>query len=103
MMDDKLHYGDVSRAVFAATMERSIHLKECARCGWLGGEILVRMPYYGRFGAVVKCPHCGAETKIQGITITMFSGKRMGTPVIEESLMDGIKNAVRLWNDGEVS
>lgn len=87
---------------FDAIMRKSRHLGKCPGCGIGGGEILVRMPWYGKFGVCVRCPYCNYETKTHGITETMFDNEnRIGSPVIDKSLLRGIHLAMNDWNCGE--
>ena len=88
----------VSKEKFDAIMNKSIHLGECPKCGTGGGTILIKMPWYGTFGVCIKCQHCNFETKIRGITKTMFDENRIGTPVIDKSLLPGIHTAINDWN-----
>lgn len=89
----------VSKEKFDAIMKKkAIRLKGCKKCGYVSPEVVIMMPQYGRFGACVRCSHCGAETKLYGITYTMFDDERMGTPTIERSLMYGVKRAIQEWN-----
>ena len=81
-------------------MEKSINLHECHKCGRYGGQIIIDMPMYGRDGVYCKCYQCGFETRRVAMNITMIDreNKRMGTPVIDKSLMSAIHNAVNDWN-----
>lgn len=91
---------EFSEEIFNRILKKHIDLKPCTRCGYPSGEIVVRLPMYGRYGAVVRCGHCGAETKIHGVSYTMFCGKRIGSPTIKSSLMGGIERAIQDWNGG---
>ena len=90
---------EVSKEKFDAIIKKHISLKKCKRCGYITPEVVVKMPQYGKYGACVRCQHCGTETKLYGISYLMFDeDKRMGTPTIEKSLMYGIKRAIQDWN-----
>ena len=43
---------EVSEEKFNRLLEKHIDLKPCKRCGYPTGEIVVRLPIYGRYGAV---------------------------------------------------
>lgn len=90
----------VSTPKFDAIIGKSIHLGYCPKCRNLGGKIQVLMPCYGKTGAKVSCTHCDYETKLYGIHTIIFEkcGNRSGTPTIEKSLMQGIRNAINDWN-----
>lgn len=90
----------VTKEKFGAIMNKSIHLGECPKCGAGGGEILVRMPWYGKFGVCIRCQYCNYETKTRGITSPMFDKNRIGTPVIDKSLLRGIHTAINDWKVG---
>lgn len=91
---------EVSEEKFNRLLEKHIDLKPCKRCGYHTGEIAVRMPMYGKYGASVRCRHCGTETKIHGISYAMICGERFATPTIKSSLMGGIERAIQDWNKG---
>jgi hypothetical protein len=90
----------VSTPKFDALISKSISLGYCPRCRNLGGKIQVLMPCYGKTGAKVSCIYCDYETKLYGISTFIFEkdGKRSGSPTIERSLMQGIRNAINDWN-----
>lgn len=91
---------EVSRLTFNKIIGNSVLLKECKYCGVAMGEIIVKLPWYGRFGALVKCSNCGAETPIHGVTVCISSEKTLGTPTLYGSMLSGIKKAVTDWNNG---
>ena len=93
----------LSKQRFDKIIDESIKLNKCKRCGHGGiGDIIVKLPWYGRVGASIKCRHCGYETKIYGISCTIFDDNRIGTPITYKSLMSGIKKAVAEWNSDKV-
>lgn len=92
---------DVSEQEFNDIMRNSIKLGKCPKCEIGGGDILIRMPWYGKTGVCVKCPHCGHETNTYAIAELIFSGKRMATPFTENAIMRGILEAVEERNYGE--
>ena len=91
---------DLPKQTFDKIMSKSVHLKVCKYCKQTIGEIKVLIPQYGRVGALVVCPTCGAETKLHGISQCFFSGKSMGTPILNGSIISGINKAVKDWNGG---
>lgn len=82
-------------------MSNEIDLGKCPQCGIGGGDILVRMPWYGKTGACIKCPCCGHETKTYGITETLLCGKKISTPFTEKALLRGILEAIQEGKGGE--
>lgn len=90
---------ELTRELFDKVMSRSVRLNVCRYCN-SSPDIVVHMPWYGREGAMVKCPHCGAETPIHGISECLTSGKTLGTPILYGSMIKGIKKAVADWNNG---
>ena len=90
---------ELTRELFDKVMSRSVRLNVCKYCN-ANPNITVQMPWYGRLGAMVKCPHCGAETPIHGISECLSSGKTLGTPILYGSMIKGIKKAVADWNNG---
>ena len=91
---------DVTEKEFSEIMSNRIALGKCPKCEIGGGDILVRMPWYGKTGACIKCPYCGHETKTYGVTEVMFCGKKIGTPFTEEALLRGIHEAIQEWKKG---
>lgn len=91
---------DVSEAEFKDIMSNRIELGKCPKCESGGGDILIRMPWYGKTGACIKCPYCGHETKTYGITETMFCGKKIATPFTKKAIMRGVLQAVEEWQKG---
>jgi hypothetical protein len=55
---------------------------------------------YNKDGVYCKCYECGYETKRKSMNAVILDheNKRMGTPVIEKSLMGAIRQAVNDWN-----
>lgn len=85
----------VTEAEFQDIISNQIELGKCPKCGIGGGDILIRMPWYGKTGVCVKCPYCGHETQTYGITETIFCGKKMATPFTQKAIMRGILQAVK--------
>lgn len=90
----------ITSQTFDKILSKSVHLKQCKYCHTAFAEIVVKLPWYGRYGAMVKCSHCGAETPIHGVTLCVTSGKTLGTPTLYSSMISGIKKAVADWNNG---
>ena len=90
---------EVSEQKFNAIMGKAIRLDRCPLCGG-GAEIVIPMPLYGQNGAKVRCSKCGFSTKLFN-THSHFhcsESKQLGTPIIEKSLMIGIRSAIQSWN-----
>lgn len=92
---------EVTEAKLKDILSQSIELGRCPTCEIGGGDILIRMPWYGKTGACIKCPYCGHETKTYGITETIFCGKKMETPFTEKAIMRGILEAIKERKGGE--
>ena len=92
---------DVTESELKDIIGQAIKLGKCPKCGIGGGDILVRMPWYGKTGACIKCPYCGHETQTYGITETIFCDKKMATPFTKEAVMRGILQAVKERQKGE--
>jgi hypothetical protein len=91
----------VSTAKFDAIIGKSINLGYCPNCRNIGGKVEILMPCYGKTGVRVSCIYCDYKTKLYGIHTVIFEkgGElRTGTPTIEKSLMQGIRNAINDWN-----
>ena len=92
-------FTDITVEKFDALIAKSITLRECPQCRNYGGQIIVDMPMYGKEGAYCKCYQCGFETKRHTTHIFMKDKRnRIGTPIIEKSLMGAIRQAVSAWN-----
>ena len=91
---------EVNSKKFDALMSKSINLGRCPKCSRNGGQLIIDFPMYGKDGAYCKCYDCGFETRRRSMNITMIDIEkhRMGTPVIEKSLMGAIRQAVNDWN-----
>lgn len=92
----------VSSVKFDSIIGKSIEvLCKCSECGYPGADVLVSFRLYGQEGARVKCPKCGFETKFFHTHDCFFDAEngRLGTPVTHKSLLKGILNAVKHWND----
>lgn len=89
---------DVTEKELNEIMSNKIYLAKCPKCDIGGGDILVRMPWYGKTGACIKCPYCGYETKTYGVSETLFCGKKIASPFTEKALMRGIHKAIQEWN-----
>jgi hypothetical protein len=86
---------EITEAEFQDIISNQIELGRCPKCGIGGGDILIRMPWYGKTGVCVKCQYCGHETKTYGISKAIFCGKKMATPFTPETIMRGILQAVK--------
>lgn len=99
-----MHYIEVNARKFDALMKKNIDLKECPKCKMYGAQIRIDFPLYGKDGAYCKCYKCGFETKRRSTNICMSDDtKRLGTPTIEKSLMEAIRQAINDWNKGAKS
>lgn len=87
----------VSENKIDVLVSKSIKLNPC-ECGNGHGEIVIMIPWYGATGAKCRCSNCGRETKVYGISTTLISDTRIATPIIDRSLIKGIRNAVNDWN-----
>ena len=92
-------FKNVSKQKFDAIMSKAISLDLCPHCGG-PAEIVVRIPWYGQTGAKVQCSHCGYSTRIFDIHSTFHCDetKSLGTPILEKSIMVGIRAAIQSWN-----
>lgn len=70
------------------------------RCPFCGGyaEIKLNTPDFGKHGAWVQCISCGAMTKVNSITTTIFENDCMRTPVTPSQIFKGVTDAVNAWN-----
>ena len=92
---------DITVEKFDELIAKSIQLRNCPKCNYYGGQIIIDMPMYGKEGAYCKCNMCGFETKRQSTRIFMKDKRnRMATPIIEKSLMGAIRQAVNEFNKG---
>lgn len=92
---------EVSRKKFDAIMSKDISLRLCPLCGY-GAEIVVKMPWYGKHGAMVQCSKCGHGTRMFNIHSEFHCEKSLGTPILEKSIMMGIRSAIQSWNNGRL-
>ena len=90
---------EVSEQKFNAIMSKAIRLDRCPLCGE-SAEIVISLPWYGVEGAKVRCSKCGYSTKLFNIHshFNYAETKQLGTPIIEKSLMIGIRSAIQSWN-----
>lgn len=90
---------EVSKQKFDAIMSKDIRLDLCPLCGY-GAEIVVKIPWYGQTGARVQCTNCRHGTRIFNIHSEFHCGetKSLGTPILEKSIMVGIRAAIQSWN-----
>ena len=93
---------NVSKEEFEKHKGEEISLGKCKVCIGNGGVIKIMMPWYGQRGAAVTCSRCGHRTGVHKISyeISCAETKTYGTLVNEESLMRGIREAVKEWNGG---
>lgn len=94
---------EVSKQKFDAIMSKNIRIDLCPLCG-CGAEIVVKMPWYGQTGARVQCSKCEYSTKFFDIH-SMFNCKEnrsLGTPILEKSIMRGIRSAIQSWNSTQL-
>lgn len=92
-------FKEVSDVKFDAMIRNDIRIHPCPICG-LSGTIEIRMPQYGSTGARVRCEHCGNETKLFPIHVTIVTEGRLANPTNARSLMNGVRAAVQSWNAG---
>lgn len=88
---------EVTRQKFDAIMSKGITLKLCPLCGG-PAEIVVKIPWYGPTGAMVRCTKCGYGTGMFGIHSYFSCGKSYGTPILEKSILKGIRSSIQSWN-----
>ena len=89
---------EVSRKKFDAIMNKNIRLDLCPLCGY-GAEIVVKIPWYGQTGARVQCSNCRHGTRIFNIHSELHCDGALGTPILEKSIMAGIRSAIQSWNN----
>ena len=93
---------EVNSKKFNAIMNKRIDLGKCPRCPNIGGEIIIPLICYGsKWRKVyVRCGVCGFETKRYNANTSLYDteSKRLGSFVIDKSLMSAIHNAVNDWN-----
>lgn len=94
---------EVSKYKFETLMNKGIKLDLCPKCG-ASGEIVVLMPWYGQTGAKVHCTKCKYSTKVFNIHSHFHCAetKSLGTPILEKSLVRGIRAAMQSWNSSKV-
>ena len=92
-------FKSVSKQKLEAIKSKGITLQLCPVCG-NAGEIVVSMPWYGRTGAKVQCTKCGYSTKCFSIHshFDCSESHEIATPILEKSLMIGIRSAMQSWN-----
>lgn len=74
-------------------------LKSCPFCGGRA-ELVVRNPkQYGATGAYVECTDCGARTRWNRINDVILMENAISTPITEQSIESGRKNAAKCWNN----
>lgn len=73
-------------------------LKPCPFCGG-HAEIKVYNPkYYGTVGVSVVCKNCGARGRLAGINDLVISGNTISTPITNDTVERGRRQAAELWN-----
>ena len=73
-------------------------LKPCPFCGG-SAEVRVYHPkYYGTVGVSVVCKNCGARGKLAGISGFTTEGNTIATPITDDTVEKGRKQATELWN-----
>ena len=92
---------EVSRKKFDAIMSKDITLKLCPLCGY-SAEIVITIPWYGQHGAKVRCIKCGYSTKFFNIHSRFHCENSLGTPILEKSIMRGIRSAIQSWNNQQL-
>ena len=94
-----MSFKTVSKRKLEAIMSKQIKLDLCPICS-NSGEIVVSMPWYGRVGAKVQCTKCGYSTKYFDIHSHFDCAEthQIATPILEKSLMTGIRSAMQSWN-----
>lgn len=90
---------EVSKRKFDAIMSKNIRLDKCPFCGG-GAEIVIKIPVYGVTGAQVRCSKCEYNTRFFDIhsRFDCVETKQYGTPILEKSIMRGIRAAMQSWN-----
>ena len=93
-------YKMISLETYDALQRKSLSLDRCPMCG-NSAEIVIKIPCYGQEGAKVACSKCGFETKLYNIRSHFEVAAepcRIYTPILEKSIMRGVREAVRNWN-----
>ena len=87
----------VSDRKLKSILNAEIKIGQCKICG-RSGNIHILMPAFGKVGAYVECSGCGRKTQIYSIHTFLFSKRFLATPVTDDSLLQGIKEAINEWN-----
>ena len=97
-----MSWKEVSIQKFEAIMRKNIQLDLCPNCRG-PAEIVVKIPWYGQTGARVQCSKCGYGTRLYNIHSEFHceETKSIMTPILEKSIIAGIRKAVQEWNIGE--
>lgn len=92
-------FKSVSKQKFETIISKGIELDLCPMCR-NHPEIVVSIPWYGRTGAKVQCTKCGYSTKYFSIHshFDCPESHQIATPILEKSLMIGIRSAIQSWN-----
>ena len=92
-------FKSVSKQKFEAIISKGIELDLCPMCK-NHADIVVSIPWYGRTGAKVQCTKCGYSTKYFNIHshFDCPESHQVATPILEKSLMIGIRSAIQSWN-----
>lgn len=93
---------DVSAAKFDAMVHKSVQLKNCPKCHFFGGEIIVDMPLYGKTeGARARCKQCGYETRVYSMHESIRDTEgRIASPRTQKGILRGILAALNEYNNG---
>lgn len=95
-----MSYSKVRMDQFNLIRENTIQLKECPKCGFGGGEVVLNLRWYSKLGVQAQCPRCGFETKRFPCTLKITDGRRFATVCIQATVSRAIRNAVKAWNKG---
>lgn len=90
----------VTETKFNAIIEKGITLKNCPKCHFYGGEIIIGMPLYGKTeGIRARCCNCGFETRTYSSSLSIRDGNgRIGNPRTPKSILNGVMAAVKEYN-----
>lgn len=90
----------VTETKFNAIIEKGVTLKNCPKCHFYGGEIIIGMPLYGKTeGIRARCCNCGFETRTYSSSLSIRDDTgRIGNPRTPKSILTGIMAAIKEYN-----
>lgn len=93
-----MNYSKVRLDQFNLIREKTIQMKECPKCSFGGGEVVLNLQWYSKLGVRAQCPRCGYHTKRFPCTLKITDGRRFATVCIQATVSRAIRNAIRAWN-----